>query len=136
MYKRQGVAVYAIAVGIDHDIKAAYLRGAVRRLNYRYPGDYRGLAKHCVAVAADYNIDSPARVEIRGKLLVRLKADMGQENRKVYIDGLIAVADLSVDIDFTVLLTHIGFEDVYKRQRQNKLGILYRKFCASAHGRR
>lgn len=46
-------------------------------------------------MAADYNIDSPARVEIRGKLLVRLKADMGQENRKVYIDGLIAVAYLS-----------------------------------------
>ena len=39
--------------------------------------------------------------------------DIGEAAREV---GNICNAYNAIDIDFTVLLTHIGFEDVYKRQ--------------------
>ena len=67
-------------------------RAAVVRL-LREQAD--GLLQKGVGVAADDEVHTPGRVQLAGKPSVLLKADMGEQDRKINVDAVVGVADLA-----------------------------------------
>ena len=88
------VGVYAAVQRVEDDVKPADLGRPDCRLNDRNAGYFAGLLQIGVAVSADDQVHSAARVKLGRQLLVLLKSDMGEEDGQIDIRRPVGIGDL------------------------------------------
>ena len=106
-----GVAVDAVVVHVDHDVEASDLVRSGSRLNDRDPVHLRGLGQERVRVSADDHVDAPRGVQQSSQFLVLLKADVGEQDRKIDIQRIVRVAD-AADLVRSVLKGYEGADQI------------------------
>ena len=90
-----GIAVDAVIVCIDHNIKAPDLICTSACLYDRYAVDNGRFFNEGMRMSADYHINSPRRVKHCSELLVFFKTYMCQEHCKINIQSIICITDPS-----------------------------------------